>query len=175
MASVVTITYDSTTATNDSGLTIASLATSSTLTTGREVGLLDNSSNQYVDMQIMGQIMTGTSPSAGTIALYAWSALKRVASANTYPQAGTTQVTVADAAATWDAEQLNNLPLIWSSATNTTSNRPYSINVKSLRALFGGSMPIYAGIYLAHSTGVNLNATAGNHWIHWSGIKYTGS
>ena len=173
MATVLTTTYDSTTATTALSITIVSLATSATLVTGRQSAVIDNSSNQFVDYQIMGQITTGTTPTAGTIALYAFSLLSRTASANVWPQAGATALVTTDAAATWDAEQLAGQPLVWSIANNTTSNRAYAINIKSVAALFGGTLPIGFGFYLAHSSVAALNATAGNHWLHGQGIKFT--
>ena len=58
-------------------------------------------------------------------------------------------------------------------ATNTTANTAYAIRPFSVAQLCGGIMPLRWGIVVAHSTGQNLNSTAGNHWIHYSGIKYT--
>jgi len=169
---ILTTTYDSATATTDLSCTIASLPTSATLITGRQTAVIDNSSNQYIDMQLMGQIMTGTSPTVNTtIALFAWSVIKRVAGASTYPRAGTTQLTATEAARTWVLDQLP--PLIWSTNVNATSDTSYPINVRSVAQIFGGVLPQFFGFYLAHSTGVDLNSTAANQWLTVTGIKIT--
>lgn len=173
MPQIVTTTYDSTTDSNALTCTLAALPTSASLIAGRQSSIIDNSSNQFVDLQIMGQVMTGTTPVAGTLALYAFSLIKRAASVNTYPLAGATVLGATDAAATFDAEQLQTIAQIWSSANNTTSNRAYPILVRSLAAFFGGTLPMFMGLFFAHSSGVNLHATAANHWLHWQGIKFT--
>ena len=115
----------------------------------------------------------GTSPTAGTLALYAFSLVKRASSVNTYPIAGATVLGASDAAATFDAEQLQTIPLIWGASNNVTSNRAYPILVRSLASYFGGTLPMFMGLFFVHSSGVNLNSTAGNHWLHWQGIKFT--
>jgi len=169
---ILTTTYDSASATTDLSCTIASLPTSATLITGRQTAVIDNSATQYLDMQIMGQITTGTSPTVNTtLALFAWSVIKRVAGASTYPQAGTTPLVATDATATWVLDQLP--PLIWSANVNATSNTPYPVFVRSVAQIFGGVLPQFFGFYIAQSTGVNLNATTGNHWLTVTGIKIT--
>ena len=173
VATVLTTTYDSTVASNALSCTLAGLPTSPTLITGRQTSVIDNSSANYVDLQIMGQITTGTTPTVGVLALYAFSLIQRTASVNVYPQAGATNLVATDAPATWDIEQLNKQPLVWSAANNTTSNRAYAINIASVAQMFGGTLPLFVGLYFAHSSGVNLNATAGNQWLHWQGIKFT--
>jgi len=167
MATILTTTYDSTTDTTALTITLASLATSSSLLVGRESTAVSNVSNLYVDALVSGQITTGTTPTAGTIEVWAYGLIKHATSTATYPS----PVTGTDAAITFVAEtKLRHL--ITSISTNTTSNTAYTVPPTSIASLFG-VLPIKWGVVVIHSTGVNLNATAGNHWIHMQGIKYT--
>jgi len=167
MATIVTTTYDSTTDTTALTITLASLATSSSLLVGRESTAISNVSNLYVDALVSGQITTGTSPTAGTIEVWAYGIIKHVASTPTYPS----PVTGTDAAITFVAETKLR-QLIAAIPTNATSNTAYSIPPTSIASLFG-VLPIKWGVAVIHNTAVNLHATAGNHWIHMQGIKYT--
>ena len=56
--------------------------------------------------------------------------------------------------------------------TDSTSNVGYNFAPFSVAALFGGVMPKFWGLYVAHNTGVNLNATGGNHAFSFNGVKY---
>lgn len=170
MATVLTTTYDSVTDSNALTCTLASLATSSTLVVGREATAVTNVSNLFVDVEVTGQITTGTSPTVSTfIEVWLYAAIKQVASTPTYPS----PVTGSDAAITFVAETKNRMILADSIVVNATSNTAYAIRPFSVAQLCGGIMPIKWGLVVIHSTGVNLNATAGNHWLHYQGIKYT--
>jgi len=174
MATILTTTYDSTTDTNAITITLANLATSSTLLAGEESTVVTNVSNLYVDAIVSGQITTGTTPTVNTtIAVYVHALLKQVSSTATYATATATALTGVDAAATFEAGQLNSLKLAASINVNATSNRAYNIQPFSVAQLFGGVLPIKWGLFVTHSTAVNLNATAGNHWMHYQGIKFT--
>jgi hypothetical protein len=50
-------------------------------------------------------------------------------------------------------------------ATANTSDRTYHFGPVSLAAAFGGTLPPKFVLFVTHSTGVNLNSTAGNHQI----------
>ena len=174
MATVTTTTYDSTSSSNAITITLASLATSATLVAGRESTVIDNTTNLFIDAIVSGQITVGTTPTtAKQIAVYVYAPLKVVTSTFTYPIATTTALTAADAAATFEIDQLNQLRFAAAANVIATSDRAYSFAPFSVAALFGGIMPLKWGLYIAHNTGVNLNATAGNHWFHYTGIKYT--
>lgn len=175
MATILTTTYDSVTDSNALTITLASLGTSSSWTAGRESTVVSNTSNQYLDFLVSGQVTTGTSPTGnpGEIRVYVYAPLKVASSTFSYPVATTTDLTAADAAATFETYQLGQLRLAAVSATNTTSDRKYSFAPFSIAALFGGVVPLKWGLFVSHNTGVNLNSTAGNHWFHWTGIKYT--
>jgi hypothetical protein len=90
----------------------------------------------------------------------------------TYPVATTTALTASDAAATFEAYQRDQLRLAAVANVIATSDRAYSF-VFTIAELFGGVVPLKWGLFVTHNTGVNLNATAGNHWFHWTGIKET--
>ena len=174
MATVTTTTYSSTTDTTAITCTLASLATSATLVAGRESTVVDNTSNLYLDAQVFGQITVGTTPTVDkSIQIWAYTPIKIATSTKTYPLATTTALTGVDAAATFEAKQLNQLHLLEQISVIATSDRAYSFFIGSLASAFGGVLPSWWGIFVTHDTAVNLNATAGNHWIHYTGIKVT--
>ena len=174
MAAILTTTYDSVANTNALTITLASLATSSTFIVGRNSTIVDNTSNQFVDAILSGQVTVGTTPTVDKqIVLYVYAPIKIVSSTASYPIATATMLTESDAAATFEAYQLNQLRFAVSASVIATSDRAYAFGPFSVGALFGGVLPPKWGIYVAHNTAVNLNATAGNHWFHYTGIKYT--
>ncbi len=159
--------YSSTTDTTALTLTAASLATSSTLTVGRESTVVSNATNLDLDHLLSGLITTGTSPTGGSIQVWIYSVSKLVSSTYTY----TGGATGSDAALTLVAEVRNQLALAYSVPVNTTSNTGYHLRPRSIASLFGGVMPLAWGAWLVHSTGVNLNSTAGNHYLHYTRVK----
>lgn len=170
--STASTNYSSTTDSTALTITLASLATSSTQVAGRESTVVDNSSNKYMDARVFGQITTGTSPTtAKSIVIWIYAPTKIVSSTFTYPVATTTNLTASDAAATFEAEQRNMLRLGAAIQINSTSDRAYSFSF-SIASKFGGVMPVKWGLWVTHDTGVNLNSTSGNHWIHYTGYKY---
>ena len=174
MATVLTTTYDSTSSSNAITITLASLATSATFVAGRESTVVDNTSNNFIDAIVSGQVTVGTSPTtAKQIVVYVYAPLKVASGTFTYPLATTTALTASDAAATFEIDQLNQLRFAAAANVIATSDRAYSFAPFSVAALFGGVLPLKWGLYVAHNTAVNLNATAGNHWFHYTGIKYT--
>lgn len=174
MATVITTTYDSTANTNVVPINLAGLPSDASLANGNQSTVIDNTSNQFVDMQLMGQIQTGTSPTASrTVAVYVFGPTKIVSSVVSWPAAGSGTLGNANAAVTMDVEQLSGMKLVQPITTNATSNRSYSFEVSSVAALFGGTLPPWVGVYVTHNTGVNFNANASQHWIHYTGIKFT--
>lgn len=174
MATLLTTTYSSTTDSVAITITLASLATSSDLTVGRQSTVVDNTSNLYVDATLSGQVTTGTTPTADkTLELWLFGPLKVASSTFTYPIATATALTGTDGAATFELNQKYLLNRVWSARNIGTSNRAYAIGPLSVAAAFGGVMPLKWGAFFTHNTGQNLNATAGNHWLHYVGIKYT--
>lgn len=148
----------------------ASLATSATFIAGRESSEIDNTTNKYVDALVQGKLTVGTTPTANTnINIYVWGADTSLA---------TTAIDVLDG--TDSAETLTNAGILYSalrlgasiSVTAATSDVTYPFAPFSVAQLFGGIMPKFWGVYVAHNTGVNLNATAGNHALSFNGIKF---
>lgn len=136
--------------------TMASLATSSSLVTGRESTAVDNSSTKYLDIQIFQKVTTGTSPTAGTIELWLIPSFD-----------GTTWPDVFDG--TDSAETVTSRDILRacgklaaSTPTDTTSNQTYPLTVPSVRDVFG-TVPQKFVLFITHNTAVNLNSTESNH------------
>ena len=152
----------------DLTITLASLATDANLLTGRESTVVDNSSNLYLDYLISDKITTGTSPTtAKCIEVWAYAAQNDTP---LYPD-------VFDG--TDSAETITNieikqvaLRLVAVMTTTSTSNIAYYFPPTSIAQLFG-QVPKKWGIFVTHNTGVNLNATGGNHVISAVGIYAT--
>lgn len=143
----------------DVTITLASLATSSTLLVGRESTAVDNTSTLALDYIVSGKVTTGTSPTtAKRIQIFA------VASwdGTTYPDVfdGT------DSAETVIQEIKNGVcKLVASLDTVATSDLAYHFAGVSLASVFGGTIPPKFVFFVTHDTAVNLNSTAGNHQI----------
>lgn len=152
----------------DLTITLASLATSATLVAGRESTAVSNTTNKYVDYLLGGRITTGTSPTAGTIQVWAYGSFDDTP---TYPDVldGT------DSAETMTSADIkrSSLKLIAVIVTDATSDRSYYFGPVSIANAFGGSIPKNWGVWVTHNTAVNLNATAGNHQITQTGVYAT--
>lgn len=147
-------------AASDLTITLASLASDTSLLTGRESATIDNSSNLYLDYLISGKITAGTSPTASR-SIEVWA----VGSWD-----GTNWPDVFDG--TESAETITSADIkasvcrfVAAMATANTSDRTYHFGPVSLAAAFGGTLPPQFVLFVTHSTGVNLNSTAGNHQI----------
>ncbi len=149
--------------------TLAALATSSGLTVGRQSDVVVNS-GEYLDAQVSGRITVGTSPTGGVIEVWVGAPINGTP---TYP----TDFGAADAAVTVVSANFRDAALRRGAViySDTTSNRPYDIAPFSIAALFGGVLPERHFLWITHSTGVNLNATGGNHELNYRlfGARYT--
>ena len=164
---VATILYSAnTTITMD----LANLGTSATYVAGRESTEIDNTTNKYMDAVVSGTISVGTTPTANKIiAIYVWGADTSLA---------TTAIDVLDG--TDSAETLSNTGVLsalrWGTSISvpvTTSDFAYPILPFSVASKFGGIMPKFWGLYVAHDTAVNLRNTAVNtNSLKFVGIKY---
>jgi hypothetical protein len=141
-------------------ITLASLAAGSTLLAGRGSDAIDNSTNLYLDYLAGGKITTGTTPTAGTIEVWAYGLIDDTP---TYPDVFD-GVGSAETVTSADIKRAA-LKLLASIPTDTTSNRTYWFGPVSIAAAFGGSVPKKFGFFVTHSTVAALNATAGNHAI----------
>lgn len=164
-----------TTTQNDSSNTaitmdLAGLASSSTFVAGRESSQIDNTTNKYVDVRVRGSVSVGTTPTINTtINIYVWGAETSLA---------TTALDVLDG--TDSAETLTNVGILTSlrfaqsiSVPVTTSDVAYPVLPFSVAALFGGTMPKFWGLYVAHNTVAALRNTAVNtNSFEYVGVKY---
>jgi hypothetical protein len=153
------------------GLATSPLASSATFVAGRESNEVDNTTNKYIDAIVQGKVTVGTTPTANTqIVVYVWGSNTSLA---------TTALDVLDG--TDSDETLTNTGILYTtlkpgaviSVTAATSNITYPFAPFSVSSLLGGVLPKYWGLFIAHNTGVNLNATAGNHVFEYNGITYT--
>jgi hypothetical protein len=144
----------------------ASLATSATA--GRQSTEIDNTTNKYDNVRITGKVTVGTTPTVNTqILIYA---LGRLDNTATYPDA----FGASDAARTIRSVGNARGYLKLGAALEvdaTTSDRAYEFDFE-LAQLFGGVVPDFWTLWVVHNTGVNLNATGGNHVFKYMGIKY---
>lgn len=151
------------------GLATTPLASSSTFVAGRESSEIDNTTNKYMDAQVSGKVTVGTTPTANTtIAVYVWGSDVSLA---------TRAIDTLDG--TDSDETLTNTGILTAlklgaavAVPAATSNVGYPILPFSVAALFGGVLPKFWGLFVAHNTGVALNSTAGNHNFEYVGIKF---
>ena len=166
---ILTQTYSANTAIT---FDLSSLATSTTLLTGRESSQIDNTTTMYVDCIVNAKGITGhatTAPAIGqVIALYAWGADTSLATTPIDTLDGT------DSAETLaHASVLNSLKFVAAPAvTVATAGLVYYIQPFSVAALFGGVMPKFWGLYVAHNHTGALAATQ-TGLFSYNGITYT--
>lgn len=141
-------------------ISLASLATDANLLAGRESTAIDNSTNEYLDYLLAGQITQGTSPTtAKEIRVYVVGMLNDT----TWPDVfdGTDSAETVTSSGIRDS--VCRLAAVM--ATDATSDRVNYFGPVSVAALFGGTLPAKFGVFVTHNTAVNLNATPGNHVI----------
>lgn len=151
--------------------TLASLASDTTFSAGRELGFIDNASNLYDDIILGGVIRVGTTPTINKqILVFAFAA--RELDTPTWPD----QMTGSDAARSLTSVGVGQGFLRLAAALavdSTNSNRDYPFAGVSLGALFGGTLPKKIGLYVAHNTVAALNATEGQHLLDITGVNYS--
>lgn len=142
-------------------ITLASLATSSTLLVGRASTAV--TSGNWSDVVVSGHITYGTTPTIGTegrVYVYA----QRNDSA--YPSYGTGgAISGTDAAVTFTSAGIRDNALFLARVMGidaTTSDNPYSFRPFSLVEVCG-FLPKRWGVFFTHASAVNLNSTGGNH------------
>jgi hypothetical protein len=152
----------------DLTITLASLASSSTLVAGRESDVIDNSTNLYLDYLLAGMITTGTTPTVSK-SIEVWVVPMR--NDADWPD-------VFDGADS--AETITSRDILFSHGrlaacmvVSATSNVGYHFGPVSVAALFGGRCPRKFAVFVVHDTAVNLNSTAGNHEISYTPVYET--
>lgn len=140
-------------------ITLASLADNA----WRESTVVDNTTTKYTDFLLGGQIMTGTTPTVNTTVEVYFYAL---ADGTVY----TGGASGTDAAYTADGEELL-FPVAQIITVDATSDQGYVFGPVSVAAAFGGVAPSKWGVLVKNDSAVALNATGGNHFIKYMGIK----
>ena len=143
---------------------VANLASDTNLLAGIESSVIDNSTDGFDDILLSGKVTTGTSPTAAKqieVWAVAWDGAN-------WPDVfdGTTS---AETITSSDIKNAICKPVAIM-ATNNTSDRTYHFSGVSLREAFRGDLPSKVVLFVVHNTGVNLNATAGNHELSYVGI-----
>lgn len=140
-------------------ITLASLASSSSLLVGREGTLFDNSTGLYLDVFLGGQVTTGTTPTAGQIEVH----VVAMSDDTRWPDVfdGT------DSAETISLAEVKNSICKPAAilATTAASNQAYPLSGVSVANLFGGTLPRKWVAFVTHNTVAALNATAANHFL----------
>jgi hypothetical protein len=149
---------------------LANLGSSATWVAGRESSQIDNTTNKYVDALVSGFVSVGTTPTANTqIIVYVWGSDVSLA---------TTAIDALDG--TDSAETLTNVGIRDALRVGAVINVPaatsdvaYPVLPFSVALLFGGHMPKFWGLYVAHNTGVNLrNSAVNTNNFEFVGVKY---
>lgn len=160
-SSPVTITMD-----------LTALGASATFVAGRESNEIDNTSNKYMDALVLGRFIVGTTPTLPCqLNVYLWGANVSLA---------TTAIDVLDGADS--AETLTNTTVLtnalrlarFNPILVNTSNLTYDILPFAVAPFFGGVMPQFWGLYVAHNMTAALKTDAGNtNAFRYIGITYT--
>lgn len=155
MAGDITLKYG--TALTPTVTNLQSLASSTGFTSGWTSAWIDNTSVLAVDYLVSGNIAAGTTPTAGSVRVYAYaqhsdgSTAPDIFSAGTEGTEGTATVT--------DSEQLEaSLVLLWSSSVDATTNDNYTMPPRSIAGAFG-QVPRKWALYIAHDTVAALRST----------------
>ena len=151
-------------------ITLASLASSSTLLAGRESTIVDNTSNLYDDAILEGKIKTTATTTANTV-IEIWIHGEAV-SGSTYMGGATgsdANLSPADAG----IKRLMKLATVIDNIS--TGAVTFNFGGISVAQLFGGVMPRKWGVFVVHNTGQNLDSTGSNHVVEYVGVHYTAS
>lgn len=146
-------------------ITLTSLASDTNLVAGRAGTAINNGSagEDAMDATLGGFVTTGTSPTANRqIEIWVYGSYDGTSYSG--------DATGADANLTPSAKASMKLAQVI--PTDATSNKKYTFCSGSVAALFGGVMPPRWGVFAVQNTGVALNATAANHEIRHTPVKY---
>lgn len=151
-------------------ITLASLANDSTnLLAGQESTAVDNTADLDLDHMLSGKIRTGTSPTAGNvIEVWAYAPISIASGTPTYPDVidGTNSAETLTSANV----KASALRLVWATSVDATSDRDYFIPPTSIAQLFG-YLPPFWGVLVINGSGAALNATGGNHALHYHRVQ----
>lgn len=145
---------------SDISITLASLGSDTNLLAGQESSAVDNTVNGYRDYWVSGKVTTGTSPTASrSIEIWAIGSVD-----------GTLWPDVFDGTNSAETISLSSVKasvcrFVANMATTSTSDEDYHFGPVLMSSVFGGDIPAKFVLFVTHNTGVNLNATSGNHQI----------
>ena len=145
----------------DLAIDLASLATNAlnVFLAGRASAAVDNTSTQDLDHLLSGVIVAGevTPTQYRSISVYAYAATSTASGVPTYPDG----ITGTDAAKTMTSAnvQMSALVFIASITIDATASRAYTFAPVSIASRFGGVLPKFWGIFVAHDTAQALSAT----------------
>lgn len=144
-------------------ITLASLASDTSLVAGRESTAVDNKdTDDAIDALVGGIVTTGTSPTASRqIEVWAY---------GSYDDSNFSGTATGSDANLTPGEK-TCMKLLTVIPTVNTSNKAYKWGPFSVAQAFGGMVPVQWGVYIVHNTGVNLNSTGGNHEVEYYPIK----
>lgn len=169
MAADIKVKYPST-STTALTLSLASLASDTNLLAGRESTAVDNTSTLDLDHLVSGFITVGTTPTINTV-IEVWAYAYQTITTGTPAYPDVFDGTDSNETVTNNGVKYGTLRLVNSIAvTATTSNVAYPIAPTSIATLFG-QMPQFWGLFVVQNTGAALNATGGNHVLHYNRIQ----
>ena len=153
----------------DCNLNAGALASSASFTTGWQSTVIQNTAG-YIDCLVNSLVLTGNASIAPAVGAYIgiWLAGANVSFAG-QPIGG---LNGTDSACVLSyASTLNSLRFVGpATAQVATAGLPYYIQPFSVAQQFGGIMPKFWNLYVAHNLGANLNALA-NRFSYY-GITY---
>lgn len=150
-------------------ITLASLASSSTLVAGRASANIDNSTNKYLDYWVAGKITVGTTPTANT-KIEVWVVPRKNDTPTYHDVFGGDDV----AETVTSREMLNAYGKLLAvmDVPVATSNVGYEFS-GSVADACRSIAPAAFQLFVVHNTGVALHATGGNHVIDVKGLYST--
>lgn len=143
-------------------ITLASLASSASLISGRSSSAVNNQTNRWGDAHLAARFAVGTTPTANTfIQIWLWGILN---DDPVYPTGfdGTNKVVALASAGVRDASLLLAAQVL---VDSTASGRVYDVAPFSVAEVFGGRLPSIFGGWVTQNTGVALDGSAINHGI----------
>jgi hypothetical protein len=151
-------------------LDLSSLATSSTWVAGVESAEIDNTSNKYMDALVDADAIVGhasTAPTVGQmINVYVWGSDTSLATTAIGALDGTSSAETVTATLLANLRLGASLPVVTATAALEYHVLPFSV-----AALFGGVMPKYWGLFVAHNHTGALGSS-NNSKFRFVGIKY---
>lgn len=151
---------------------LSALATSASFLGGRESSQIDNTTNKYDDSIVQGLFTVGTTPTANTsLNVYLWGSHTSLATTALDVLDGTDSAeTFASTTALANTVYLASVnPVV-----ATTSDTSYIVKPFGVAQFFGGILPQYWGLFVAHNMTAALRTNASNtDSFKYTGITYT--